>query len=251
MTEGHAQELKTQALALQVGKRLRILLSDNNAGIDECCWAGSWTANMTATTRRPMDVLWLERLDAGEWQRLRQVVAALRRWRIGIARPPSDDRDRPDDQRILARGAQTARFRAAAIKSSAIQPSVRAEDEFGILRRAGETFERKVRRDFPGIRDGAVTDPRERLIQFKTNIDVVMSVLDRNGLGDWLADRLVAIGDTVKDDFKLQIDVKHDPFLDDRLRVANLPVEPQKVTVNNRVSGAEKAGSDCAVPQTG
>ena len=45
-----------------------------------------------------------------------------------------------------------------------------------------------------------VTDPRERLIQFKTNIDVVMSVLDRNGLGDWLADRLVAIGDTVKDD---------------------------------------------------
>ena len=35
MTEGHAQELKTQALALQVGKRLRILLSDNNAGIDD------------------------------------------------------------------------------------------------------------------------------------------------------------------------------------------------------------------------
>ena len=32
---------------------------------------------------------------------------------------------------------------------------------------------------------------RERLIQFKTNIDVVMSVLDQNGLGDWLADRLV------------------------------------------------------------
>jgi hypothetical protein len=31
-----------------------------------------------------------------------------------------------------------------------------------------------------------VTDTRERLIQFKTNIDVV-SVLDRNGLGDWLA----------------------------------------------------------------
>src|SRR5262250_2998573 len=35
MTEGHAQELKTQALALQVGKRLRILLSYNNAGIDD------------------------------------------------------------------------------------------------------------------------------------------------------------------------------------------------------------------------
>ena len=40
MTEGHAQELKTQALALQVGKRLRILLSYNNAGIDDTPWAG-------------------------------------------------------------------------------------------------------------------------------------------------------------------------------------------------------------------
>ena len=39
-----------------------------------------------------------------------------------------------------------------------------------------------------GIRDGAVTDPRERLIQFKTNMDVVMSLLDRDGLGDWVAD---------------------------------------------------------------
>ncbi len=40
MTEGHAQELKTQALALQVGKRLRILLSDNNAGIDDVLLGG-------------------------------------------------------------------------------------------------------------------------------------------------------------------------------------------------------------------
>ena len=52
-----------------------------------------------------------------------------------------------------------------------------------------------------------------------------MSVLDRNGLGDWLADRLVELGDMVKDEFPLRIDVKTDPFLDDRLRVANLPEE--------------------------
>ena len=38
----------------------------------------------------------------------------------------------------------------------------------------------------------------------------------------------------------MHFDVKRDPFLDDRLRVANLPVEPQKVTVTNRFSGAEK-----------
>ena len=49
-----------------------------------------------------------------------------------------------------------------------------------------------------------MTDPKQRLIQFKTNMDVAMSVLDKNGLGDWLADRIVEIGDQVKDDFKLQ-----------------------------------------------
>jgi hypothetical protein len=71
-----------------------------------------------------------------------------------------------------------------------------------------KTFEEQYGVEFVGHPQGPVTDPRERLIQFKTNIDVVMSVLDRNGLGDWLADRLVAIGDTVKDDFKLHFDVK-------------------------------------------
>ena len=40
MTEGHAQELKTQALALQTGKRLRVMISDNNAGIDDSLLGG-------------------------------------------------------------------------------------------------------------------------------------------------------------------------------------------------------------------
>src|SRR5271166_158902 len=40
LTEGHAQELKTQALALQVGKRLRVMVSNNNAGIDDCLVGG-------------------------------------------------------------------------------------------------------------------------------------------------------------------------------------------------------------------
>ena len=35
MTSGHSQEMKTAAVAQQVGKRLRILLSYNNAGIDD------------------------------------------------------------------------------------------------------------------------------------------------------------------------------------------------------------------------
>ena len=44
LTEGHAQELKTQALALQVGKRLRVMISDNNAGIDDCLIGGRLAA---------------------------------------------------------------------------------------------------------------------------------------------------------------------------------------------------------------
>src|SRR5204862_2646822 len=47
MTEGHAQELKTQAIALQVGKRLRIFLFDNNAGIDDSLLGGVVSSRFT------------------------------------------------------------------------------------------------------------------------------------------------------------------------------------------------------------
>jgi transketolase len=67
-----------------------------------------------------------------------------------------------------------------------------------------------------------------------------MSLLDRNGLGDWLADRLVEIGDSLRDDLPLRIDVRRDPFLDERLRVANLPVEPQQLSATNELSGATR-----------
>jgi transketolase len=103
-----------------------------------------------------------------------------------------------------------------------------------------QTFEKHYGVEFQGIRKGPVTDNRERLIQFKTNMDVVMSLLDRNGLGDRLADRLVKIGDSVRDDVKLRISATSDPFLDDRLRVAALPESPQKLSIRNAVSGAEK-----------
>ena len=75
-----------------------------------------------------------------------------------------------------------------------------------------------------------MSDETERLRQFKTNIDIAMSVLEQNNLGDWLADRLVEIGDQVADDAKLRLDNRKDPFQDDRLRVDALPVEPQTVS---------------------
>ncbi len=114
-----------------------------------------------------------------------------------------------------------------------------------------QTFEKHYGVEFDGIRKGPVTNNRDRLIQFKTNIDIVMSLLDRNGLGDRLADRLVEIGDTVRDDVKLGISATSDPFLDDRLRVAKLPEEPQKVSIRNAISGAEKQVSICALQEAG
>src|SRR5437762_3445317 len=78
-----------------------------------------------------------------------------------------------------------------------------------------QTFEKKYGVEFAGIRKGPVTDAAERLVLFKTNMDVVMSVLDKNGLGDWLAERLLQIADSVKDELPTRVDVKHDPFLDE------------------------------------
>ena len=103
-----------------------------------------------------------------------------------------------------------------------------------------QTFEEKYGVSFAGIRDGAPKTEKERLVQFKTNIDVVMSVFEQKGLGDWVAERLVQLGDSVKDDEKVHFAEGANPFLDDRLKVANLPVEAQKVTATNRLSGATK-----------
>src|SRR5471030_646862 len=106
------------------------------------------------------------------------------------------------------------------------------------------TFEARYGVEFEGIRKGPVTDERERLIQFKTNIDKVMSVFEQGGLGDWLAERLVTLGDGVRDDRKVHFAAKPDPFLDERLRVTNLPKEPTKLTASNRLSGATKERSE-------
>jgi hypothetical protein len=114
-----------------------------------------------------------------------------------------------------------------------------------------KTYEARYRVKFEGMSTGPVADVRERLLQFKTNIDVAMSVLDNNGLGDWLADRLVQIGDRVIDKIPLRLDVTRDPFLDDRLKVANLPAEPQALDVTNAVSGDSKTVKVALFRKTG
>jgi len=102
------------------------------------------------------------------------------------------------------------------------------------------TFEERFGVEFKGIRDGAVSDERERLIQLKTNMDVAMSVMDKDGLGDWIAERLVEIGETVDDDMPMKLNNKIDAFQDERLSVARLPREAQTVEATNPFSGEKK-----------
>jgi len=242
MTEGHAQEIKTQAIALQVGKRLRIFLSDNNAGIDDSLIGGvvhkkfdgyrlvdQWTSYGWNVFHLP---------DGHDYD---QIVGALK---------TMEEWDPEDRRPMIVIGTTIKGYWPGAVNGKIPgagdqvvgYPShpyaMKMNSEYFLA--LARTFEERYGVEFSGIRQGAVTDPRERLVQFKTNMDVAMSVLDRQGLGDWLADRLVEIGESVTESLPLRIDVKHDPFLDDRLRVANLPEEPQALTVKNSASGAEK-----------
>jgi transketolase len=241
MTEGHAQEIKTQAMALQVGKRLRIFLSDNNAGIDDSLIGGVVSNKFTGYrlvdqwTSYGWNVFTLP--DGHDYDAIVGVMKKMEEWD-------------PTDRRPMIVIGKTIKGYWPGAANGKVGPAdyvvgfpshpyaMKMNSDYFVA--LAETFEKKYGVEFAGIRKGAVTDPAERLIQFKTNIDVVMSLLDRNELGDWLADRLVQIGDALKDELPTRADVKHDPFLDERLRVRNLPEEPQTITVRNPVSGAEK-----------
>src|SRR6516164_9775696 len=241
MCAGHAQELKTQAIALQTGKRLRIFFSDNNAGIDDALIGGvvnskyehyrlrdQWTSYGWNVFTIP---------DGHDYAQILGVLKTMEDW------------DPADRRPMIVFGKTTKGYWPGAVngKLPGLDQIVgypshpyafKMNSEYFVA--LAKTFEDRYGVEFAGIRNGAVTDPRERLIQFKTNIDAAMLVLEREGLGDWLADRLVEIGDSVKDQFPVRIDVKHDPFLDERLGVANLPEETQTLTVKNAISGAEK-----------
>ncbi len=253
MTEGHAQELKTQALALQVGKRLRILLSYNNAGIDDTLLGGVIDTKYDSYqleeqwTSYGWNVFALD--DGNDYDQILAVLKTMEDWN-------------PDDRRpMIVLGRTVKGYWPGAVDgqipghgdqliSYASHPYAMSMNSDYFIALA-ESFEKRYDFAYEGIRQGPVADPRERLLQFKTNIDVVMSVFDRNGLGDWLADRLVAIGDTLQDDLKLRANVTRDPFLDERLRVKNLPVAPQKLSIKNSVSGEEKEVSITLFHQAG
>ena len=242
LTSGHSQELKTQALAQQVGKRLRILLSYNNAGIDDKLIGGVIDSKYDAY--RLVDQ-WASygwnTLSIDNGNDYDQVVSALK---IMEDWDPNDHRPMimigntikgwwpaSDNGKIPGYGDQIISYHS--------HPYAFAmNDEY--VQALAATFENHFDVKFIDMDNGPVTDNKERLIQFKKNIDIAMSVLNKNGLGDWLADHLVNIGDMVTDDMPLRIDTKKDPFTDPRISLANLPLKPQSVTVKNAISNEEK-----------
>ena len=242
MTSGHSQEMKTQAMAQQVGKRLRILLSYNNAGIDDVLVGGVIQPQYEGYRLEDQwasygwNVLTID--DGNDYD---QVVTALK---------TMEDWDPKDDRPMIAIGRTVKGWWPTAVNGEipGFGPQIvsYASHPYGFAMNSdyfkglANTFEQRFGVEFEGIQDGAVSDPRERLIQFKKNIDIAMSVLERDGLGDWLADRLVSIGNTVKDDMPLRVDRNVDPFQDPRLSVANLPADVQKVTARHSISGEEK-----------
>ena len=239
MTSGHSQELKTQAVAQRVGKRLRVILSFNNAGIDDELIGSVVSSEFTDYD---IPAQWasygwhvLEIDDGHDYGQIAAALSAMessdpadRRPMILIAHTTKGWWPAAVDGEIPGYGAQ--------IVDHASHPYAFPQngDYFRALAR---TFEERFQVAFVGI-DQPIADDRERLIQFKTNIDVAMSVLEQKGLGEWLADRLVAIGDSLDDDLPLAVDRTVDPFLDDRLAVANLPTEPQTIEMQDR-SGRE------------
>ncbi len=241
MCAGHAQELKTQAIALQTGKRLRVFFSDNNAGIDDALIGGVVHSKFEGYklkeqwTSYGWNVFTIA--DGHDYGQITDVLKKMEGWD-------------PDDRRpMIVIGKTTKGYWPTAVGGKILgagdqivgyqsHPFAFKMNTDYIVALA-RTFEERYGVKFEGMEKGPVTDTKERLLQFKTNMDVAMSVLDRNGLGDWLSDRLVELGDMVKDEFPLRIDVTKDPFLDDRLRVANLPEGTQTLAVTNP-SGAKK-----------
>ncbi|MFP6593944.1 MAG: hypothetical protein VB860_03070 [Dehalococcoidia bacterium] len=241
LTSGHSQEMKTQAVAQQVGKRLRLLLSYNNSGIDDelvgsvikSTYDGYQIEDQWSSYG--WNVLTVE--DANEYN---QVVGALK---------TMEDWDPTDDRPMILVGPTVKGWWPGAKNGSVgstDQIVGHASHPYGFamngdyFQALASTFEKKYGVEFQGIHDGAVGDERERLIQLKANMDICMSVLDQNGLGDWLAERMVEIGDSVDDNLPLKIDNKVDAFQDERLKVSHLPREAQTVTARNQFSGEEK-----------
>ncbi|MCH2353108.1 MAG: hypothetical protein MK295_01625 [Pseudomonadales bacterium] len=245
MTAGHAQELKTQAIAQRVGKRLRVLLSYNNAGIDDELIGSVIQEEFTdydigaQWSSYGWNVISVD--DGNDYAQVAHGLARMEGW------------DESDRRPMLLLGRTIKGWWPAAVDGEipgygkqivdhASHPYAFPQNGDYFQALAG-TFESRYGVKFLDIDKGAISDERTRLTQFKHNVDIALSILDNNDLGSWLADRLVAIGDQVQDDLSLRNSGSVDPFDDDRLKVDQLPMAPQNVTVTD-VGGSKTSTVD-------
>jgi len=246
MTEGHAQELKTAALAQQVGKRLRIVFSYNNAGIDDALVGGvigsSYGGYDIAQQWSSYGWNVLGIGDGSDFDDIFGALKAMEDW-------PEDDR-RP---MVLiaptvkgwwpaAEGGELPGFGDQIVGFPSHPWGFGINSPYFVA--LAESFETRYGVRFEGIRDGAPKSEAERLVQFKTNVDVALAVMDaRPGLGDWIADRLLAIAEDVDRALPVGIDTATDPFLDDRLTPDGLPAGPTEITVTDPHTGASSSAT--------
>ncbi len=247
LTEGHAQEMKTTAVAQQVGKRLRILFSNNNAGIDDRLIAED---GVIKSKYKGYDLAqqwssygWnvFSIGDGNDFDEIFGVLKTMEDW------PESDRRPM-----IVCSPTLKGWWPAAVngkitgdvpqLQSYASHPyAIKMNSPYFVA--LAETFEKKYGVEFVGIRDGAPSSESERLVQFMTNMQVAMSVLDkRDGLGEWITDRLIDTAGRLDRNMPVRIETDRDPFRDERLRVENLPTEPVDVTVRDSHNGKDVSG---------
>lgn len=254
-TEGHAQELKTVALAQQVGKRLRLFFSYNNAGIDDALVGQGGVIH--ADHKDSYDIGkqfssygWnvFELPNGASYQDLLGVFKKMEDWDASDRRPMVVVAEtikgwwpQAKDGKIV--GGQNA----SQVVGHKSHPYGMAQNSEYFIALA-ESFETRFGVTFEGIRDGKPVGEQARLRQFKRNVDIALSVLtkDNGEFLHWTTDRLLAIADEFhasrsSDAWKASVErfSVQNRFADERLKVENLPLEPQTVTMVHPDSGKE------------
>ena len=176
MTSGHSQEMKTQAVAQQVGKRLRIFLSFNNSGIDDELIGSVIKSEYDGYVLEDQwssygwNVLKIEK--GNDYKEIISSLKLMEEW------DPNDDRPM-----ILIGNTLKGWWPAAVNKKlpdgtdqlvdHASHPyQMKMNSEYFIS--LANSFEDKFGVKFIGINDGPITNERDRIIQFMTNINIVM-----------------------------------------------------------------------------
>ncbi|GIT68260.1 MAG: hypothetical protein Ct9H300mP25_17320 [Acidobacteriota bacterium] len=176
-----------------------MLLSENNAGIDDSLVGGVIKPKYTDYDIAQQWVSWGWNVfavdDGNDFDQVIAAFKAMEEW-------PEDDR-RP----MLLVGPTTKGWwpdvrdgKVSGHDQLISYPShpyaFKMNGEYFVA--LAETFERKYGVTFEGVRDGVPTSDADRLVQFKTNVDIVMSVLEqREGLGAWIAERVLDIAGSV------------------------------------------------------